>query len=299
MPSLFSVCLPSSVNSQEYLLHHNNGGGGGSSTSNNQASTTIEVTEGILAQQMGRLSFQEKKQADEDLHCLPDEIEESPEMVNTCLEDFKNEVQVQRNFVYDIAERQNKAFVEDKDFRLMFLRADMFNAKAATKRLMNFLQQKLTYFGEEKLTKEIKWADLTEEDIEVLESGRWHVQADNDRSGRPILFILNHVQPKFKPENFVRASYFRFFEYILPNINAQRKGVVGIYYDTLGKVQQTGFNVATKTWIFNLTVPVRYTAMHVCLKMNKTPWYLNHVLNMVPRDVVVRTKIHHGTLFFL
>ena len=75
---------------------------------------------------------------------MPDEIEESPEMVNACVEDFENEVQIQRNFVYDIAERQNKAFVEDRDFRLMFLRADMFNAKAATKRLMKFLQQKLT-----------------------------------------------------------------------------------------------------------------------------------------------------------
>lgn len=287
--SLWSVCMPSSVDSQEYHLFHNQG------TSTREESTTIEVTEGLLTEQMTRLSFQEKKKADEDLHCLPDEIEESIEMIDTCLEELEIEVQVQRNFAYDIAARQNKEFVEDRDFRLMFLRADMFNARSATKRLMKFLQQKLTYFGEEKLTKEIEWSDLTEGDIEVLESGRWHVQADNDRSGRPILFILNHVQPNFKPENFVRASYFRFFQYILPNINSQRRGVVGIYYDTLGQVQQTALNVATKTWLFNLTVPVRYTAMHVCLKMNKTPWYLNHVLNMLPSDVVVRTKIHHGT----
>ena len=284
--SLFGVCLPNSESSQQLQLQQHS-----------QRSGSIEEMEDLLVRQMRNLSFQEKVKADEDLHCLPDEIEETHDMVESRLREFESEVQSQRTFVYDIAERQNKEFVEDRDLRLMFLRCDSFNANAATRRLMKFLQQKLTYFGEEKLTKEIKWSDLDEDDIEVLESGRWHIQSENDRSGRPIAFILNHVRPDFKPENFVRASYFRFFQYILPNIEAQRKGIVGIYYDTLGEVRPTAFNVATKTWIFNLTLPVRYTAIHLCLKASKTPWYLNHVLKMLSRDVMVRTRIHHGTLF--
>jgi hypothetical protein len=285
--SVCSICQPNS--SLDASSHQQ-----AFSTSTKLQDITITNVEDILDEQMGRLTFQEKLKAEEEVHCLPNPIEETPEVVEESLFNFEEEIKNQKNFVYELAEKQNKAFLEDRDFRLMFLRADLFNVRAAACRLMKFLQQKLIYFGESKLTKDIEWSDLTKEDIEALESGRWHIHKCTDQSGRPIVFIMNHVRPRFAAESVVRASYFRCFA-LLQSVEAQKKGVVAIYYDSFGKKEPTPFDVVTKTWSFNLTCPIRYTATHLCFKQKHgLGWDMNLVLKIIPGDMLARTIIHYG-----
>jgi hypothetical protein len=48
---------------------------------------------------------------------------------------------------YEQAERMTKGYVTDSKFRLMFLRANRFDAEKAATRLVNFMEGKLEYFG--------------------------------------------------------------------------------------------------------------------------------------------------------
>jgi hypothetical protein len=122
----------------------------------------------------------------------------------------RNEIEIQKTSPYEIAEHQNRRYVQDNEFRLMFLRSELFNVHKATRRMMKFLQHKVMYFGEEKLGKVIEWSDLTKDDIDVLKSNLWHVQKDPDRSGRPLCIIPSHVyMGNYKVENIV-SFIFRF-----------------------------------------------------------------------------------------
>ena len=57
--------------------------------------------------------------------------------------------------------------------------------------MLEFLRFKATYFGEEKLTREITFEDLNDDDKEVLLSGLHHIQEGADRMGRKILHFFN------------------------------------------------------------------------------------------------------------
>ena len=176
----------------------------GSSSHHQHHDGTFQEAENIVVREMNTLSFHEQKRATEDIHCVPDEDEETPKLIEESLSEMEEEIQKKKTYVYEMAEGQCKEFVTDRDFRLMFLRADFFNVKAATKRFMKFLQQKLMYFGQEKLTKDIEWSDLNQEDVDVLESGFWHVQHQPDRSNRPIVVVLNHAdQTRHSVESLV------------------------------------------------------------------------------------------------
>ena len=162
-------------------------------------SQSFQEAENLVVRELNTLSFHEQKRATEDIHCVPDEDEEKPQVVEICLTQMEEEIQRNKTYVYEMAEKQCKEFVTDRDFRLMFLRAEFFNVKAATRRFMKFLQQKLIYFGQEKLTKDIEWSDLNQEDRDVLESGFWHLQHQRDRSNRPVIVVLNHTDQNHHP----------------------------------------------------------------------------------------------------
>ena len=87
-----------------------------------------------------------------------------------------------------LAVEQNPSYVQDKDFRLMFLRSEDYNAKLAATRVMNFFETKRELFGEEKLTKDITLDDLDDDDMYALKSGGFQILPIPDRSGRRIIY---------------------------------------------------------------------------------------------------------------
>lgn len=153
----------------------------------------MKPTEDFLSSEMSKLSLQERSKAMDDLHCVGEELEESPEMIQQKLKEFDEVVQQGNYPKYSQAAKQNRAFVEDSSFRLMFLRANSYDAKKSAQQMVNHLHQKAQYFGEDKLGRDINFDDLTSEDIEVMLTGFLHVQADRDRTGRGIICAFSHL----------------------------------------------------------------------------------------------------------
>lgn len=72
---------------------------------------------------------------------------------------------------YDKAIAINKQYVTDDTFRTRFLRAQLFNPQEAAKKMVSYFESKLDLFGEEKLTQDIKYGDLSIEARAELEGG--------------------------------------------------------------------------------------------------------------------------------
>lgn len=165
----------------------------------------LKPTTDLLAAGMSKLSIQEMSKALDDVHCVGEEVTEDIEMVRQLLVDFDDHVNVSRNPMYEIAAKQNRVFVEDEVFRLQFLRAQLYDAKKAVQQMMNFLKHKATYFGEDKLTKDITISDLNEDDLRLFRSGVFNIQQDKDRSGRLVLYVMNHLFAGCTADSMVRV----------------------------------------------------------------------------------------------
>ena len=121
------------------------------SSPSNPNPSEMKQTEDILADELNKLSIQERSKAYDDVHCVGDELEETPEMIQKSLQEFNQAIPKHRTAVYDMALKQNKDYIEDSSFRLNFLRAQMHNVEKAVHQMMKFLHYKKEYFGEDKL----------------------------------------------------------------------------------------------------------------------------------------------------
>jgi hypothetical protein len=110
-----------------------------------------------------------------------------------------------------MAESISKDYVEDRELRLLYLRSKSFDVTEATKRFMIMFQQKLLYFGPEKIAKHITLTDLTEDEIELLESGMIQELAETDSSGRTVVVFLRQLRLMARAETHVSFGFVYLF----------------------------------------------------------------------------------------
>ena len=164
---------------------------------------TNSDADALLAQEMNNLSVNERIQALEDIHGVSMAEEEKEYIIAIKLKELDLAIGRNKSSSYLLAESLSKDYVEDRDLRLMFLRADMFNVELAAKRIMSFFDNKLRYFGEEKLVKQITLDDLDEDDLECLQSGAFQEVAEKDRAGRAILVGFPQLRTFKRQQNLV------------------------------------------------------------------------------------------------
>ncbi|CAJ1939201.1 unnamed protein product [Cylindrotheca closterium] len=263
----------------------------------------MRQTEDFLAAEMSKLTVQERSQALDDVHCVGEELKETPKMIQQSLVEFECFVQQERNPIYEIACQQNRAYVEDPCFRLKFLRAKMHNVDRAVRQMMTFLKCKAMYFGNEKVACDITLNDLNEEDMKLLLGGLFHIQDSRDRTGRVIVWIFNSMLGQCSAESLNRVSYYIFFNIVCSIPEVQSKGLVTNYYDLAKPGEEfamPGLNFMMKILEFNTAVPMRFSAMHHCLKTGKGTLALNNALigigmKIFPKEARVRARLHYGS----
>lgn len=147
----------------------------------------------FFAQELNRLTFDERNEVLNDLHGVSDVNNENPEYVGKAISvllEALDRIPMTEKTAYLIALNQNSSYAHDEKFLLMFLRADRFNVDAAALRVTAFFENKMQLFGREKLGREILYSDLTPDDIAVLESGYAQISPGRDRAGRAILCLM-------------------------------------------------------------------------------------------------------------
>ncbi|KAL3932678.1 MAG: hypothetical protein SGBAC_010738 [Bacillariaceae sp.] len=267
-----------------------------------ESSDEMKPIEDFLAAEFSQLSAEEKTKALSDMYCVED-LNENPGMAQQSLVDFEIRLQNGMFPIYEAAWNQNRAYVEDPLFRLKFLRANMYDVSKSVNQLVNFLGHKATYFGLDKLARDITLHDLNQEDMDLMLSGFYHIQDGEDQSGRVVVYMLNHLLGKCKAETLIRVNYYIWFNILLPLPAVQKKGIVAVYWD----LTKPGENIALPGlhWMVSVldymqSVPVRFSASHICAKTGIGSGMLNNyvvgfTLKAMPQYVRVRSLLHQGS----
>ncbi|CAJ1937742.1 unnamed protein product [Cylindrotheca closterium] len=135
--------------------------------------------------------------------------------------------------------------------------------------MMNFLRYKATYFGNDKVARDITLDDLNEEDMKWMLSGLFHIQDGRDQSGRVIIYLSNTLLGKCKADTLIRVAYYIWFNILIPIPEVQMKGLVGVYFDASKpgeNIAIPGFNSFLTIMSFTCSLPMRYSAAHLCVK---------------------------------
>jgi hypothetical protein len=142
----------------------------------------------LLAEELNQLSMNEREKISEEIHGVRRVVEETPELLAESLAALVQElISIPSKPAYELAEQLSNQYVTDLKFRLMFLRAEDFDARKAASRLVSFLSLKLELFGAEKLVRPIFLSDLDKEDMATLKSGIVQLLPARDRAGRAVI----------------------------------------------------------------------------------------------------------------
>ena len=174
-----------------------------------RAAPTPNEMDRIIAKEMTDLSFQEREMAENDVHGIGTDGEEDPLNLQAGLLHLQRHLEtMKQGTVYEEAERMNGEYVNDRDFRLMFLRADRYNPKEAAERMIRFFDLKKSLFGPSKLCQDITLDDLNEDDMETLRSGYLQLPPHKDMAGRTILVGMMKLRTMKAGANVVRQPWF-------------------------------------------------------------------------------------------
>ncbi|CAJ1965405.1 unnamed protein product [Cylindrotheca closterium] len=171
-----------------------------------------------------------------------------------------------------MATHQNRVCVENPAFRLIFLRANLRDAGESAHQMLDFLQHKAKYFGNEKVARDITLDDLNEGDMALLLSGLLHIQEGRVRRGRVIVYLFSGLHGIGTIQNHIRASYYFMFNILAQIREVQKEGIVNCYYGISkpgDKIRKFGLNCMTTIIKFLNAAPIRTTSQHTCLKDDK------------------------------
>ena len=174
----------------------------------------------LLTQEMMNLSLNDRNNIQEEIHgvkCLA--IEETPGLVEAALRELAYTIdeQTPNNKKKAYLQSQNlktienpmlpnrhalpcATYVNDTDFRLRFLRCELFDVHKAAQRMLGFLDIALELFGEDALRRPIRLSDFSKEEIRYMKKGHFQILPNRDRSGRRILVVFpEHEASKCPP----------------------------------------------------------------------------------------------------
>ena len=119
-------------------------------------------------------------------------MEESPEMIEQALIDMEEEIttRITQKPAYDEAIQKNSRYIHCTDFRLKFLRSNMFNISKAASSFVKYLDLLLKYYGLDALMRPLTVGDLKHSELELLRAGHMHLLPTRDRSGRRVLNVF-------------------------------------------------------------------------------------------------------------
>jgi hypothetical protein len=148
-----------------------------------------------LAQELNQMSFVSRNEMNEEIHglrtILPDETQE---MIASKISKLDMELNMlSHKPSYEKAMRFSSRYVHSVEFKLRFLRAEVFDPKSAAVRLEKYLSYTMEHFGEEALKRPINLNDLDKEEHDILKAGNFQILPCRDRSGRRIAMRMGAI----------------------------------------------------------------------------------------------------------
>jgi len=248
----------------------------------------------LLSEAMNTLTFDERQEQQAAIHGVEQEIVEESIFVDTALKELDHRlIRIKQGSVYEKAERANPEYVGARAFRIMFLRGNRYDCKAAADQMIRFFEMKQQLFGTERLVKDITIEDLDDDDRESLKAGFVQL-AGRDTSSRQIIVQVPGLRNFRNFQNELRASFYTIMQ-ALRSEKTQLKGVVAIMY-SIGnfKDRSNGVGVREHTRL-RLSLPRRNVAIHCCLDDPTQYILIRAGLAVVNAKLRAQIRVHYGS----
>ena len=137
--------------------------GGNSSLPDDVEAVDVDTVSQLLRKEMGRLSLQEQYSINQDVNGLNVlAAAEPPELSSAGLEALDKQLRQMGSEYpcYRSAESSGSKMINERQFRLKFVRADRFDPIKSANRIENYLKILIQHFGDEHLKRPIKVDDL-------------------------------------------------------------------------------------------------------------------------------------------
>jgi hypothetical protein len=237
-------------------------------------------------------------------------IDETPELIDLSLHELQIEIDniiphIGKNaYLQSQLTAKGRSFVNSKEFKLRFLRYELFDIQKTAVRMLKWLELALSLFGSVALERPICLStDFSSLEQQLFRKGC--IQLLPVRAfgtGRRIMCFIPYDEDWYKICENVRQKIMMYTFWIVGNdIDAQRKGVIVIVlFDSSfhQKPDQKGAGVVSPSyqWILSVTLSVRMSAIHICTP--DTPFFRlsrSLIAMAMGSHNRARLKLHLGT----
>eukprot|EP00536_Pseudo-nitzschia_multiseries_P004752 jgi/Psemu1/323597/estExt_fgenesh1_pg.C_820003 len=206
--------------------------------------------------------------------------------------------------------------VEQRDFRISFLRAERYDTKKAAKRFLNYFEEKRRLLGMDYLTKKIQLKDLDAETKDCLESGHVQLLQERDRAGRAVIVVTKKLGTNragkhhtgtgtgtgTDENNGILRALWILSSIALEDEETETKGAVLVYYtlgSSSGRAECHGVD-GHRSRVRQLgnilgALPMRVAAIHWCVDNVVLKQAANLSAMMLGRSNFVRVRYHSGS----
>ena len=193
-----------------------------------------------------------------------------------------------------MAEQRCPALLTD-EFKLMFLRCDVFNARVAAHRYVEYWKKRFELFRDqafEPLTLETHLS--SPEDQTALANGLFNLYEVN---GRIVSFERMHT---YCLDQTTRESYVKVLWYLthvaLENEGTQRKGIIVLNYPRgVDLVKQQDLKLLRLASTLKGAIPLRLSAYHCCHPPSWVKLFLPLVRLLLGKRLAQRLMFHTGS----
>jgi len=191
----------------------------------------------LVSSTLLRLKFQDRNNIREETHGVQNLArEETPELIRESLFQMDKELEALLSAshnhgpgfgcAYEQARSLPTTFVNDRDYRLKFLRCTLFDPAKAADKMIVHLDYLLLLFGPRALKESLKTNFFVKEEAVALREGYIQLLPFPDQSGRRVIVFLPQIL-SYTPTLRVKLGFF-FCVVAMENAESQRRGVVTI-----------------------------------------------------------------------
>jgi len=225
----------------------------------------------LVSKELLQLSLKDRNAIDEEIHGVSTLApEESPEFLEKALRDLSLEVDRIPNesackAAYLESQKFPTTYVNGSDFRLRFLRCELFDAPKAAMRMMKFLGVVSDLFGTVVLQRPITFMDFSKDEEKLYRKGYIQVLPYRDRAGRVICAWVGDFGLSVGLRQRAKLSIYMFYA-VSDDVESQRKGLVIVgwvgsntFGDSVPSLQHV--DLFAKVWE---GCPIRIVSSHMC-----------------------------------
>jgi len=252
-------------------------------------------TDTLLSKELMQLSFRERNNISEEVHGVHSlAVDETPFIREEGLAKLQFELDLlpaSDKAAYETALNLPVTYVNDPDFRLRFLRADLFDAREAAKRMTTYLELLLMLFGLEVLKRPLRTSDFeTKNEKSCLRGGLVQLLPYRDCSGRRVMVILSDIMSY---NHIMRVKIFLYLLTVAAECEeTQQKGILFVMWlgrDTNIRIPQTEERVVCNKSF--AAFPLRVVGIHFCWP-NTTFFHLIRSFFVIVMGSNLRTRVH-------